>query len=67
VPNAHGALFALLNFFSIFEVWYLIVLTLGLAALAKVSKGKAFFAITPAWVLLLLFRVVQALLQPAAQ
>jgi hypothetical protein len=66
LPNAHGVLFALLNFFSIFEVWYLIVLTLGLAHLAKVSKGKAFFAITPAWILPLLYRVVAAMLQPAA-
>lgn len=62
--NVHGALLALLNYFSIFQVWYLIVLTLGLSYLAKTSKGKAFFAITPAWVVPLLIRVVQAMLQP---
>jgi len=65
LPSAHGVLYALLNFFSIFEVWYLIVLTFGLAYLAKVSKGKAFFAISPAWVLPLLYRVIAAMLQPA--
>jgi hypothetical protein len=61
--NAHGTLLALLNFFSIFEIWYLIVLTVGLACLTKVSVGKAFFAITPAWVIPLLLRLVQALFQ----
>lgn len=64
-PNLHGALYALLNFFSIFQVWYLIVLTFGLAYLAKTSKGKALFAITPAWVLVLLYRVIAATLQPS--
>jgi hypothetical protein len=48
LQDIHGALFALVNYFSIFQIWYLIVLTLGLAYLAKTSKGKAFFAITPA-------------------
>jgi hypothetical protein len=64
LQNIHGALFALVNFFSIFEIWYLIVLTFGLAYLAKVSKGKAFFAITPAWLLPLILRVIQGMLQP---
>jgi len=64
-PNLHGALYALLNFFSIFQIWYLIVLTLGMAYLAKTSKGKAFFAITPAWVITLVIRVIQGMLQPA--
>ncbi len=63
LQNIHGALFALVNFFSIFEIWYLVVLTFGLAYLAKSSKGKAFFAITPAWLLTLIIKVVQAMLQ----
>jgi hypothetical protein len=63
LQNIHGALFALVNFFSIFQVWYLIVLTFGLAALAKSSKGKAFFAITPAWVITLVLRIVQGMFQ----
>lgn len=62
-PNLHGALYALLNFFSIFEIWYLIVFTVGLAWLAKTTKGKAFFAITPAWILTLIIRVIQGMLQ----
>lgn len=63
LQNIHGGLFALVNFFSIFEIWYLIVLTIGLAALAKTTKGKAFFAITPAWVIPLLLRIVQGMVQ----
>jgi len=65
LPDIHGALLALVNFFSIFQIWYLIVLTVGLAALAKTSKSKAFFAITPVWLLGLLYRVVAAMLQPS--
>jgi Yip1 domain len=63
LQNIHGALYGLVNFFSIFEIWYLVVLTFGLAYLGKSSKGKAFFAITPAWVLTLIIRMVQSMLQ----
>jgi hypothetical protein len=63
LQDIHGALLALVNFFSIFEIWYLIVLTFALAYLGKSSKGKAFFAITPAWVLPLVLRIVQGMVQ----
>ena len=63
LQNIHGALLGLVNFFSIFQIWYLIVLTLALAYLGKSSKGKAFFAITPAWLLPLVIKVVQAMFQ----
>ncbi len=59
-PSAHGALYAFLNFFSIFEIWYLVVLVFGLAYLTGSSKGKAFAAITPAWILPLIFRMIGA-------
>jgi Yip1 domain len=65
LQNVHGPLLALLNYFSIFQIWYLVVFTIGLAALAKSSKGKAFAAITPAWVLPLILRMIQAALQGA--
>jgi len=55
---AHGALLAVLNFFSIFEIWYLVILGLALAYMSGSSKGKAFFAITPAWVIPLIFKVI---------
>jgi hypothetical protein len=55
---------AFLNFFSIFEVWYLIVLTVGLAVLVKTTKMKAFLAITPAWLIPLIFVLWGAARQP---
>ena len=63
LQNIHGALYGVVNFFSIFEIWYLVVLTFALAYLGKSSKGKAFFAITPAWVLPLILKVVTAMFQ----
>jgi hypothetical protein len=63
LQDIHGALFGLVNYFSVFQIWYLIVLTIGLAYLAKTSKGKAFFAITPAWLLPLILRIVQGMFQ----
>ena len=55
---AHGALLGILNFFSIFEIWYLVMFGLTLAYLTNSSKGKAFFALTPAWFLPMIFRVL---------
>lgn len=55
---AHGALLAILNFFSIFEIWYLVIFGLTLAYVANSSKGKAFFALTPAWLIPLIFRIL---------
>lgn len=61
-----GPLLAVLNFFSIFEIWFILVLGLGLAYMARTSKGKAFAAITPAWLIPLLFAVIGSLFQPAS-
>ena len=58
-----GPLFAILNFFSLFQVWYLVMLTLALAYLTNSSKGKAFAAITPVWLIPLLFAIVGSLFQ----
>ncbi len=55
---AHGVLLALLNFFSIFEIWSLVILGLALASLTGSTKGKAFAAITPAWLIPLIFRII---------
>jgi hypothetical protein len=61
--DVHGPLLAILNFFSIFQIWYLVVLTFGLAYLTKSTKGKAFAAITPAWLVPLFLRIVQSMFQ----
>ena len=58
LPSVKGVLFAFVHFFSIFEIWYLVVLALGLAYLTHSSKAKAFIAITPAWLLPLLFAMI---------
>ncbi len=58
-----GIPYALLNFFSLFEVWYIIMLGLSLAALAKTPKGKAFLVISPAWFIPLVFRLIGAAFQ----
>ena len=55
--NANKQLVALLGYFSIFQIWYLVILALGLAFLAGVPKSKAFTAITPVWLLGLLMRI----------
>jgi hypothetical protein len=57
---AHGVALAFLNFFSIFQIWYLVIFGLALAALAGSTKGKAFIAMTPAWVIPLIFRLIGA-------
>jgi hypothetical protein len=59
--NSTGALSGLLNFFSIFMIWYIVILGLTYSHLAKVSKGKAFFATAPAWVVPMLFAVIGAM------
>lgn len=58
-----GPLLAFLNFFSIFEIWSMVILGLGLAYMARTSKGKAFAAITPAWLIPLLLKVVGSFFQ----
>ena len=58
LPGAKGVLFAIVHFFSIFEIWYLVVLVIGLAYLTHSSRSKAMLAITPAWLLPLLMAVI---------
>jgi len=59
--NANGALGGLLNYFSIFTLWYIVMLTLTFSSMAKVSKGKAFFATLPPWVIGALFAMLGAM------
>jgi hypothetical protein len=66
IQEIHGALLAFVNFFSIFEIWYIVILGLSLAYLTGSSKGKAFAAITPAWLIPLLLAVIRAKFSPGA-
>jgi len=66
IQDIHGVALAFLNFFSIFEIWYLVIFGLSLAYLTGSSKGKAFAAITPAWVIPLLLVIIRAKFSPGA-
>jgi len=52
------------SFFSVFEIWAIIMYALTFAALARTTKGKGFIATAPAWILGLLFAIVGAVLTP---
>lgn len=67
IQDLHGVAFAAVNFFSIFEIWYIVVLTIGLAHLTKSSKGKAFVTTAPVWILQLLLRVIQISFGPGGR
>ena len=66
IQDVHGAMLAFLNFFSIFEIWYVVILWLSLAYLTGSSKGKAFVAITPAWLVPLILTLIRAKFSPGA-
>jgi len=52
---------AFFNFFSIFEIWYIIVLAFCFAYFTRNGKARAFIATSPAWLIALLFTLVGAL------
>jgi hypothetical protein len=56
-------LMAFLGYFSVFEIWWIVMLVLIFAAAFRVSKGKAFAVIAPLVLLSLLWRVGAAALQ----
>jgi hypothetical protein len=58
--GANRFLHAVLNFFSLFMLWHILMLGLTFAALTRVSKGKAFGATAPVWMLGLIFALLGA-------
>jgi Yip1 domain len=54
---------ALLGYFSIFELWWIVMMVLTFGAAFRVSKGKAFSIVLPLVLLAILFRVVGAAFQ----
>lgn len=54
---------AFLGFFSVFEIWWIVMAVLTISYAFRVSKGKAFAVVLPLSVLGLIFRVVMAGLQ----
>lgn len=63
MQGIHGVTLAFVHFFSIFEIWFLVVLVFGLAYLTKSTKLQALFAITPIWVLPLAMALIGAMFQ----
>jgi L-asparagine transporter-like permease len=51
-------LYALASYFSVFTVWHIVMLTIGFAALGRISPIRAFLVTAPSWVLSLLFFIV---------
>ena len=54
-------LLAVLNYFSIFTIWYIIILGLTFACLYKTSKGKGFAVTAPVWIVGMLFAMIGAI------
>jgi hypothetical protein len=54
---------AFLGFFSIFEIWWIVMMALIFSTAFRVSKGKAFAAILPLVIVSILLRVAVAALQ----
>ena len=54
---------AFLGYFTIFEIWWIVMMVLTFSAAFRVSKGKAFAAVLPLVVLSILFRMGAAAFQ----
>ncbi|HZQ52933.1 MAG TPA: hypothetical protein VFB14_12090 [Bryobacteraceae bacterium] len=54
---------ALLGYFSVFEMWWIVMAVLTFSTAFRVSKGKAFAAILPLILLSIIFRLVGAVFQ----
>jgi Yip1 domain len=58
-------LMALLSYFTVFNVWWIVMMVLVLAIALRISKGKAFAIVLPLVVLSLLFIMVGAAFTPS--
>jgi uncharacterized membrane protein YhaH (DUF805 family) len=58
-------LLGFLSYFTIFNIWYVVMMVLVLAAALRISKGKAFAVVLPWLVLTLLFIMVGAAFTPS--
>jgi hypothetical protein len=54
---------AFLGYFSIFEIWWIVMMVLVFSAVFRVSKGKAFAAILPLLIVSILLRIGAAVFQ----
>jgi len=56
-------LMGILGFFSLFEIWWAVMMILTLSAAFRISKGKAFAIVLPLLLLGLIFRLAGAIFQ----
>lgn len=63
--GSNKVLVAILNYFSVFQVWYIVVLAIAFAAYTKTTKANGFLATAPTWLLPLLFVIGGAFLRPS--
>jgi hypothetical protein len=61
--KTNPVLFALLSSFDIFSVWFLALMIIGFAYVARVSKVKSAVTIISLWVVVLLFKLIGPALQ----
>ena len=61
--GANKYLTAVVGFFSLFEIWWAVMMMLILCAAFRISKGKAFAIVLPLLLLGLAFRIVGAVFQ----
>jgi hypothetical protein len=61
--GANKFLTALLGFFSVFQIWSIVMMVLIFAAAFKVPKGKAFAAVAPLLILTLLLKLLFTVFQ----
>jgi len=54
---------ALAGYFSVFEIWWIVMMVLVLSAAFRISKGKAFAVVVPLILLNLVFRLLGAAFQ----
>ena len=59
--GASGLLIGICKFFSLFNLWYFVVLVIGLAALLNIPKGKALGVASPVIFLTFIFVVAGAM------
>ncbi|MEA2166329.1 MAG: hypothetical protein QOK37_4456 [Thermoanaerobaculia bacterium] len=61
--KANPIAFALLSSFDIFSIWYLVLMIIGFAYLARVSKVKSAVIIISLWIVVLLFKLIGPAMQ----
>ncbi len=60
-------LMAFLSYFTVFNIWWIVMLVLVLAAAFRITKGKAFVMALPLILLFLVFLIIGAAFTPAPQ